>query len=309
MALKRISTVNMSHEEWLELRRKTIGGSDAGAICGLNPYASPYSVYADKLKLVPPKEDNEAMRQGRDLEEYVAKRFTEETGKKVRRDNSIIYNSEFPFAHADLDRVIVGEDAGLECKTANPLQYQNYLDGKFPDHYYAQCMHYMLVTGKPKWYLAVLVFQRGLFIFEIERNEEEIAVLADIEKTFYENCIVNKHEPPADGEKATTEAINKVFEHSESGVEVDLGLYKSDVDLYIELKAQRDEISKLMDDKLNSIKTFMREAERGICGDHKVTWRTQIRNSFDKKRFASEHPEIDLSQYMKQSTSRPFKIS
>lgn len=309
MALKRISTVNMSHEEWLELRRKTIGGSDAGAICGLNPYASPYNVYADKLKLIPPKEDNEAMRQGRDLEEYVAKRFTEETGKKVRRDNSIIYNSEYPFAHADLDRVIVGEDAGLECKTANPLQYQNYLDGKYPDHYYAQCMHYMLVTGKYMWYLAVLVFQRGLFIFEIERNEEEIAVLADIEKTFYENCIVNKHEPPADGEKATTEAINKVFEHSESGVEVDLGLYKSDVDLYLELKAQRDEISKLMDDKLNSIKTFMREAERGICGDHKVTWKTQIRNNFDKKRFAAEHPEIDLSQYMKQTTSRPFKIS
>ena len=309
MALKRISTVNMSHEEWLELRRKTIGGSDAGAICGLNPYASPYSVYADKLKLIPPKEDNEAMRQGRDLEEYVAKRFTEETGKKVRRDNSIIYNSEYPFAHADLDRVIVGEDAGLECKTANPLQYQNYLDGKYPDHYYAQCMHYMLVTGKPKWFLAVLVFQRGLFIFEIERNEEEIAVLADIEKTFYENCIVNKHEPPADGEKATTEAINKVFERSEPGVEVDLGLYKSDVDLYLELKAQRDEIDKLMDDKLNSIKTFMREAERGICGDHKVTWKTQIRNNFDKKRFAADHPEIDLSQYMKQTTSRPFKIS
>ena len=146
-------------------------------------------------------------------------------------------------------------------------------------------------------------------IFEIERNEEEIAVLADIEKTFYENCIVNKHEPPADGEKATTEAINKVFEHSEPGVEVDLGLYKSDVDLYLELKAQRDEIDKLMDDKLNGIKTFMREAERGICGDHKVTWKTQVRNNFDKKRFAAEHPEIDLSQYMKQSISRPFKIS
>ena len=29
--------------------------------------------------------DNEAMREGRDLEEYVARRFMEETGKKVRR--------------------------------------------------------------------------------------------------------------------------------------------------------------------------------------------------------------------------------
>ena len=29
------------------------------------------------------------MRQGRDLEEYVARRFMEETGKKVRRANAI----------------------------------------------------------------------------------------------------------------------------------------------------------------------------------------------------------------------------
>lgn len=308
MALKRISTVNMSREEWLELRRKTIGGSDAGAICGLNPYASPYSVYADKLKLIPPKEDNEAMRQGRDLEEYVAERFTEETGKKVRRDNSIIYNSEFPFAHADLDRVIVGEDAGLECKTASPYNHQIYESGGYPDHYYAQCMHYMLVTGKPRWYLVVLVFQRGLYIFEIERDEKEIATLAEIEQAFYENSIIGGIEPHSDGAAATTETINEMFSRSDPGTEVDLQLYKSDIDLYFSLKEQESEIQKLMDEKLNAIKLFMKEAERGTCGDHKVTWKAQIRNSFDKKRFAEEHPEIDLSQYMKQSVSRPFKI-
>ena len=37
---KLVSTLNMEHEEWLENRRKGIGGSDAGSICGLNPYSS-----------------------------------------------------------------------------------------------------------------------------------------------------------------------------------------------------------------------------------------------------------------------------
>ncbi|MBQ1944729.1 MAG: YqaJ viral recombinase family protein, partial [Ruminococcus sp.] len=107
--ITKISTKGMSHDQWLEARRKSIGGSDAGAICGMNPYSSAYTVYADKLMLIPPAEDNEAMRQGRDLEEYVARRFCEEKGKRVKRDHSIIYNTDFPYSHADVDRLVVGE--------------------------------------------------------------------------------------------------------------------------------------------------------------------------------------------------------
>ena len=59
--LTKISTVNMPHEVWLEHRRKSIGGSDAASIIGLNPWCSPYAVWADKLGRIPPKEDNEAM--------------------------------------------------------------------------------------------------------------------------------------------------------------------------------------------------------------------------------------------------------
>lgn len=110
-----ISTREMSHEKWLEYRKKGIGGSDAGAICGLNPYVSLVTVWADKKSKIPPKPDNEAMRQGRDFEDIVAKRFCEETGKKVRRCNYIIQHDEYPFMLANVDRLVVGETAGLEC--------------------------------------------------------------------------------------------------------------------------------------------------------------------------------------------------
>ena len=71
---KLVSTLNLSHEEWLRYRKLGIGGSDAGAICGLNPYASPMSVFYDKTREDTEDRDNESMRQGRDLEDYVAYR-------------------------------------------------------------------------------------------------------------------------------------------------------------------------------------------------------------------------------------------
>lgn len=82
---KVVSTLEMPHEEWLRYRKKGIGGSDAGAICGVNKYRSAVSVFLDKTTEQTSGLDNEAMRQGRDLEQYVAERFCEETGKKVRR--------------------------------------------------------------------------------------------------------------------------------------------------------------------------------------------------------------------------------
>ena len=103
--IKRISTVGMSREDWLAERRKSIGGSDAAAVCGLSKWESPYSVWANKRGLTPEKEQTEAMRQGRDLEGYVAERFCEGTGLKVRRENAILINPKYPFAHANVDRM------------------------------------------------------------------------------------------------------------------------------------------------------------------------------------------------------------
>ena len=144
---KVVSTLEMPHEEWLRYRKKGIGGSDAGAICGVNKYRSAVSVFLDKTTEQTSEFDNEAMRQGRDLEQYVAERFCEETGKKVRRANAIFSHSELPFMLANVDRLVVGENAGLECKTASAFSADKWADGSIPPEYEVQCNHYMAVTG------------------------------------------------------------------------------------------------------------------------------------------------------------------
>lgn len=104
-----ISTLNLSKEDWLRYRKCGITGTDAGAILGLNPYRSAFQVYHDKISETIENIDNEAMRQGRDLEDYVAQRFTEATGLKVRRANAIYQSEEHPLLLADFDRLIVGQ--------------------------------------------------------------------------------------------------------------------------------------------------------------------------------------------------------
>ncbi len=157
---KKISLAGVDHAEWLRLRKSGIGGSDAGAICGVNPYSSAMKVFRDKTSKEVEEQDSEAIRIGHDLEDYVAQRFTEATGLKVRKSNFMYRSMEYPFMIADVDRLIVGEDAGLECKTASAYNADKCADEDIPLHYIMQCYHYMAVTGKRTWYIAAVILGR-----------------------------------------------------------------------------------------------------------------------------------------------------
>ncbi len=154
-----VSTLNLDKQEWLRYRKQGIGGSDAGAVCGLNPYRTAMQVYQDKTTDAVEEIDNEAMRQGREFEDYVARRFMEATGKKVRRANAMFYDEANPFMLADVDRMVVGENAGLECKTASPYMADKWENGRIPLSYQVQCYHYMSVCNTDAWYIAVLLWE------------------------------------------------------------------------------------------------------------------------------------------------------
>lgn len=305
--LKKISTKNMPHEEWLEHRRKSIGGSDASAIVGLNKYASQYSVWADKMGKLPPKEDNEPMRLGRDLEEYVAQRFTEATGKKLRRENNILINPDYPFAHANVDRMVIGEDAGFEAKTTSALNTKRFKNGEYPENYYAQCVHYLAITGCKRWYLGVLILGVGFEWFVIERDEEEIAALMRSEAEFW-SFVKDGIPPMADGSKATTEAISTIYAESD-GSSVSLMGCEQDLKQYMTLSSLLDDLKKQRDEVANRIKVYMGEASKGETRNFKVTYSSYTKNTFDIKAFAKEHASLNLSPYYLSSVVRPFKVN
>lgn len=304
--LIRLSTRTMSRFEWLTQRRKSIGGSDAAGIVGLSQYATPYTVWADKTGRLPEQEDNEAMRQGRDLEEYVAKRWMEATGKTVRRSNAMLYNSLYPFAHADIDRTVVGENAGLECKTTSTLNLKQFKNAEFPEQYYTQCVHYLAVTGATRWYLAVLVYGRGFFTFTLERDQAEIDALMGAEQNFWK--LVEQDTPPSlDGLEPTENALRSIYPKSGGG---DIHLFGREdlLSRYFDLQAKKRFVLEQISEIENTIKADMGEAENGNCGIYSVSWKSLTRRTFQVQKFSKAHPEIDLEPFYKQSTARPFKI-
>lgn len=308
--ITRVSRLNMTHEEWLSKRRESIGGSDAASLLGLNEYHSPYSLWCEKTGRVAPEDlsDNEAVRTGNDLEDYVARRWMEATGKKVRRENRMIFNSEYPFAHANIDRSIVGENAGLECKTTSSWDIlQQCREGNYPDRWYVQVVHYMMVTGAQRWYLGVLVLGKGFYSFVIERDEAEIAALADAERGFWEN-VENDVPPPLDGTEPTQDALKTIFADSAPGTSVDLTGVGVHLESYLNLKAQIKEVEAALAEHQAHIMQYMGEAEKGSFGNIRVNYKTQVRQIFDRKAFEADNGEIP-AEYFNTTTSRPFKVT
>lgn len=308
--ITKISTKDMSREQWLEARRKSIGGSDAASILGLNPYNSAYSLWCDKTGKIKPEDisDKEAVRLGNDLEQYAADRFSEATGIKVRRENNIIYNEAYPFAHANPDRIVIGEKAGLECKTTSSWDIAQQLRaGKIPDHWYCQCVHYLMVTGYDRWYLGALVFGVGFFHFTIERNSDEIAALAHAEKEFWD-CVVNNAPPALDGSQATSDAIKTIYSESAPGTSVDLTAVSFHLEAYNALTAQIKELEKQRSDHENNIKEWMGSAEKGSYGNTTVSWKTSSRKTFDKAAYEAANGKI-ADEWYKTSESRAFRVT
>ena len=302
-----ISTANMPREEWLALRKTGIGGSDAGAICGLNPYSSAIHVYKDKTNEEITDFDNESMRQGRDLEEYVAKRFTQETGLKVRRSNVMYRNKENPWMIADVDRLVIGEDAGLECKTASAYNADKWQNGETPPHYYIQVMHYMAVTGKKTWYIACVILGVGFVYRKITWDDNVIANLISIEKHFWKNYVEKRIMPEPDGSEICDEILNKYFNVARKESAVELQGFDEKLKRREEVLGLLDKLSTEKNQIEQEIKLFMKDNELAYSDNYRVSWSNVDTARIDTKRMKEEEPEL-YQKFLKVTSSRRFTI-
>lgn len=307
MAIKEIEY--NSKEEWLALRKKLgIGGSEAGSVIGLNPYKGAYTLWAEKTGKIPEFEGNLITEVGSYLEEFVAQLFTRETGKKVRRKNRILVNDQYPFAFADVDRLVVGEKALLEIKTTNSFPVMKKIKNKeYPEQWYCQMTHYLAVSGLEKAYLAVLINCRDFKVFELERDEAEIAVLMGEEEKFW-GMVQTNTPPPADGLESTSKTITALYPESNTD-NVNLYSYQTELARYMELYAQIKVLEKAKEEAANKVKAFLGEAGKGESDRYRVSWTSSERRNFDSARFAKENPDIDIDSYYKVITYRTFKVT
>ncbi len=310
-------------KEWLAERRKSLGGSDMGAVLGMNDYTSPVAVWMDKTGRLPEKEQTEWMRLGTDLEDYVAQRFCEASGLKVVKDNYTWRNSKYPHLHMNPDRRIVGQKAGFEAKIVSQLNEKKYRGGDFPDSYYAQVVTYLCVSEFDRWYLGALILGEGLRIYQMTRipndtkpdwciasvyvDDEELKAVGDTAENFW-GYVAQDTPPPADGHPKTGEALFALYPDSRDEI-IGIGAFERELDNYFRLKDQLKNLTQTIDGIENRIKAHLGEYARGEGEKYKVSWKTQYRKTFDSKGFIADHPEVDVSKYYRESNSRPFRIT
>lgn len=301
----------MTREEWLQLRKKGIGGSDAGAVCGLNPYVSPMDVFLEKTaENFPEKEEKEAMREGRDLEEYVARRFCEETGYKVRRSYAMYVKETYPFMIADVDRLLVGKEnglIGLECKTASPYNTNQWNDGNIPAHYLAQCYHYMAVFHAQAWYLAVLIYGKEFKYIRIDRNEEILQNLIQREESFWNTYVLTGTMPEPDGSYAAEHFISGQYQNSIPKSRVFLQGFDEKLKRREEIMALIEELDTEKKKIEQEVKLYMKEAEIAENEHFLVSWKNTMNSRIDSTRLKIELPEI-YNRFCKSVPSRRFVI-
>ena len=308
MAKKITNVGKMPREEWLELRRNSIGGSDAAAACGASPWKSQLELYCEKMGMIADKETNESMRRGNYLEDYVALRFMEETGKKVQRDNFMYASDDFPCLTANIDRIVVGEHAGLECKTMNDYSSKDYdfEGGEIPTQYYYQLQHYMMVMGWEYMYIAFSTNFKFVWM-KVDRNQDFINEMRQKELDFWYNNVVKHLPPDVDGSDSSLEALFTMYPNEIPDEIVEFNFEQLGA-RYIELNNTINLCKQEKDDIKAQICNILKEAEGGLSLNYKCSWKTQVKSGIDTKKLKADHPKL-YEQYKTETTSRVFKLN
>ena len=303
------STENMSYKDWLEHRKLGIGGSDASVVCGINRYKSPVELWMEKTNQLPAQEAGEAAYWGTQLESIVRAEFTKRTGIEVSQIKQLLQSEEHPFMLANLDGICEVPDVGtciFEAKTASAYKAGEWED-TIPDEYMCQVQHYMAVTGYAGTYIAVLIGGNTFRWKFIERDEELISMLIELESAFW-NHVQELTPPPLDGSDAAAKFLSERFPSSKPNSAITLP------DTAADLLAQYDEaceeleaVTERKQKAENLLKEMMGENEIGTAGDRIVTWKSVSQERLDSKTLKVEHPAL-YKKYANKSSYRRFEI-
>lgn len=289
-------------EDWLRERRSGIGGSDAAAAVGLNPYKTPFQLWQEKTGEREPDDisDKPAVHFGIVLEDVIATEYATRFKRKIERRKKIFRHPDFPFMLANIDRLIVDKDRGpgiLDAKTAGHYAARDDKWGPsgtdlVPEEYLIQLQHYLAVTGCTWGDIAVLIAGQDFRTYHFTRNESLIAVLIEKETAFW-NCVIEKRPPMINTEADARLKWPKSFDRPiEATTEI------ADHVINIAMLKKSIEVDTARLDQLKSqVMDFMGEADTLTTRDGRklATWKS--RREFIADAFAREMPE-EFAKYM-----------
>ena len=207
---------------WKEHRLSGIGGSEAAAVIGANPWKPPIEVFMEKMKLSESNFDNEKMYWGTILEPIVAKEFTLRTKLKVKKYPYLVRSLKYPWMIADFDYVSVGGKTKflLEIKTTSEYMKDTWLDQEeLPPIIKCQVHHYMIVGDFKQAYVCVLIGGQKFHKVKVEREKQFEKELIAEEKLFWEK-VVSQTLPDPDNTPEFGRALSLYYKDTKKEPEI-----------------------------------------------------------------------------------------
>jgi putative phage-type endonuclease len=290
-------------------RRGYIGGSDAAAVCGLSPWKTAFQLYQEKRGEAPAPDLSavERVYWGTVLEEVVAREYSRRTGRTVRRVNRTLYHPAYPFMAAHIDRLVVGYDRILECKTTDAARAGEWGEEgseEIPRHYQPQPQHYLAVTGKAACDVAVLIGGNRMRIYTVRRDKEFIGLLIEAEREFWERVQAGEPPDPASPEEAAARWPRTLAGELEATPEE----YAAANEL-LSVRTDQDKLKARDDELVLALEKRMADAADSLVfrGQRLCTWKPQVRRLLDGKALEAEHPEI-AARFRKEIECRSFRL-
>ncbi|WP_442807676.1 YqaJ viral recombinase family nuclease [Trinickia soli] len=316
-ALRLVETKDMPREDWLAVRRTGIGGSDAAAAVGLNPYMSALELWLEKtgrangLPRPSPDDTTSPTYWGTLLEPIVAASYTKQTGNRVRRINAVLRHPTIPWMLSNLDREVVGvpDVQILECKTAGEFGSRLWREG-VPEYVELQVQHQLAVTGKQAAHVAVLLCGQALEVHRIERDDALIGQLIELEARFWK-FVQTDTPPPADGSESADRALRHLYPGN--GETVDFSDDRRLSSVFADLVAVRAEIEsrqQIESQLKQAIQYAMGNATRAVFETGSVSFkRSKDSSTVDLARLLADHPALETQYAISKPGTRRFLVS
>jgi putative phage-type endonuclease len=205
-------------DAWHEQRKNAVGGSQVGAILGVNPWESAYTAWAKSSDLISSHiEPSMAMKLGTAFEAPICDIFAAENLELRVYETGTWASIIHDWAHANPDGIIEHPDGTLEILEIK-FSRLPFFDG-LPLHYKYQVLWYMWVTGIRKGRV-VAVAGGDLVEFDVEWNDFEVESMVSSVRRWIEH--VDAGIPPQwDGSKSTYETVRSMSPGiSDSSVEL-----------------------------------------------------------------------------------------
>lgn len=303
-------TRKMSHQDWLAMRKAGIGGSDCSAAVGLSRWKSPFQLWSEKTDRIVPTKAGQAAYWGSLLEPLlraeVAKRMPE---AEVRECPFFLRSKEHPYMLANLDGYVKNSDGSfsvLEIKTANAFSAVQDWQNGLPIEYYCQVMHYMAVTGMNSAYVAVLLGGNTFEIQKIDRDEDMIQHIIQMEERFWYDYMLKDTPPEATAKD--NEVLSQLYPKSE---EKAVEMPTSARDILTDYKKACQDLALAKEAKEQAeakLKMMLADAEVGLIDGYKISWKNVSTTRLDGKKVKSLLTEEQLKDCSNTIVSRKFNI-